>query len=147
LGAARVVSASTAFTKLNARILQAGGTQINVPPTVAAPGAVAGQAISASIAGSFVSVFWTSGAVGVDKCLAVWLYVGDSRGVTFYRHNMKLVAVSSANQASPYNVNTLARGRYGTLIVGQIVKCELEVWGKKTGLVSARVFCEATVGA
>jgi len=145
LGATHVLQPSACFNGLNARILQAGGTQIDVPPIAVPPGPIEGQAITAVSGAQSVNVTWTSGALGASECLAAWIATVDSAGRSYYRNLLKLVDISAAAGTSPFAVTTEYLLRFGTLINGQKLFLEAEVWDNATGLVSGRVFSSFTV--
>lgn len=147
LGDKRVLQPSAAFIQLNARILQAGGTQIDVPPVAAAPAAIVGLGVAAAAGAGTVAISWTSGALGANECLAVWIALVDSAGRSYYRNLLKLVKVTAAAATTPQAVGADVLLRFGTMVAGQVIHVEAEVWSDVTGLVSGRVYKKATVGA
>jgi hypothetical protein len=147
LGKAMVLQPSAVFIGLNARILQAGGAQIDVPPIAAAPAAVAGQAVVADESDQTVTISWTSGALGATECLATRLAIFTGTTSTYCKNLFKLVEISAAAAETPEEVGVNAVLRFGAITEGQIVKCELEVWDNATGLKSTRSVCETAVVA
>ena len=147
IGQSITLQASAAFIKLNHRILQLGSAQIANPPIDNPPAGVTGQAVVASEVGASCSVSWTSGLAGANNHVVVWIAMLDSAGRNYYRDKIKLVYYGAADSATPLDVAAEVVTRFGTILAGQKIKCELEVWDDQTGLVSGKVFCEAIVGA
>jgi hypothetical protein len=145
LGASVILQPSAAYIQLNARILQAGGTQIDDPPTIGAPSAISGMTLTAETVPDLISVAWTSGALGANEKLAIWAAVLDNPGRTYYRNLLKLVKICAAATATPQDAATEITDRFGTIINGQKVIVEVEVWDYVTGLVSGRVFASDIV--
>lgn len=147
LGDKRVLQGSAAFVQLNARKMQAGGDLIDVPPVAAAPSVVEGLAVAAAAGAGTASVTWTSGALPAGCCAAIWIAVVDSAGRSYYKNLLKLVHISAAAGTSPQDVAADIVARFGNLIAGQVIHCEVEVWDNLTGLVSGRVYATTTVTA
>ena len=147
IGQQITLQANAAFMKLNHIILELGAPQIDVPPIDTPPTVVSGQAIVAAETGQSVSVSWTSGAVGANEHVIVWIALLDSLGVTNYSNRLRLVQYGGGAGVTPADVAAEVIARFGTLIAGQAIKCEIEVWDDLTGLRSATVFTEAIVGA
>jgi hypothetical protein len=146
LGNSQVLQGSAAFIQLNARLIQALGTQITLPPVESSPLPVLGLTVTIDIGvGADYIVEWTSGATGVGECVAVWAAVSDSPGRDYYANMKKLILISGDEQATQLDIETALVERFGSLIVGQRVFIECEVWDKTTGLVSARSAAETTV--
>lgn len=147
LGDSRVLQPSAAFIQLNARILQAGGSQIDVPPLVASPAPISGLAVVADASDSTVGVSWTSGALAAGQCLAIWVAVIDSPGRSYYKNMLKLVLITAAEATTPQAAGASVEARFGSLIEGQTLHVECEVWDSVTGLISGREYVKATVAA
>lgn len=145
LGQAVTLQPSAAYIQLNARILQAGGTIINVPPVDNAPAAIEGATLLAETGPDLVQVAWTSGALGATEQLVVWAAVLDNPGRNYYRNLLKLVKICTAATATPQDVSAEITARFGTIINGQKIVCEVEVWDNATGLVSGRVYADDIV--
>jgi hypothetical protein len=145
LGQAVTLQPSAAYIQLNARVLQAGGTIINVPPVENAPAAIEGLSLTVETVPDLANVEWTSGALGANERLAVWAAVLDNPGRKYYRNLLKLIYISAAAAATPLDVNAALTERFGTIIDGQKVVVECEVWSDATGLVSGRVYAEDIV--
>ena len=147
LGDVRVLQPSAAFIALNARVLQALGSQIDVPPVADSPPAISGQRVAAKVAGGTVILNWMSGAISATECLACWIAVYDSVGRAYYKNLLKLVEISAAAQSTGLDIGVSVATRFGPIGLGQAVKAELEVWDNTTGLISSRSVCETVVVA
>ena len=145
LGATQVLQGSAAFIQLNARLIQALGTQIDNPPVASSPDAVSGLSVKSYVNTQAVTLSWTSGALGANECLAVRIAAIDSVGRGYYANLLKLVHISVAAQATGLEVGVKFMERFGIMITGQELKVEVEVWNKTTGLISGRVFASCTV--
>jgi hypothetical protein len=145
LGASNVLQGSAAYIQLNARILQALGTQIDLPPVASSPAPISGLTVVAYVNTQAVTLSWTSGALPANKCLAVRIAAIDTAGRSYYANLLKLVKISAAAQATGLNVGPDFLVRFGIPILNQVLKVECEVWDKVTGLISGSVFAECTV--
>jgi hypothetical protein len=140
-----VLQGSACYTQINARILQAGGTAVKVPPITASPAPVAGLSITAVATAQAVTVAYTSTTIGANECMAAWVSVCDSAGRSYVKNLLKLVEVSPAAQATAWVITTNAVLRFGKLIIGQKYHLEVEVWDKVTGLKSGIAAADFTV--
>jgi hypothetical protein len=147
LGAQRVLQPSAAFIQLNARILMCGGSQISIPPVATPPTALTSLTVAADASDSTVTVTYTATPLGAGLKAAIWVAVVNSAGRKYYRNLLKLVAHTSAAQASPYAAGADVEARFGDLIEGQTIHCEVEIWDPATGLVSGRLYDSCVVAA
>lgn len=147
LGDSIVLQPSASFIQINCRVLQAGGTLLNIPPITAAPAAVSSPVITASAATSTVSIAFDDGPLAASCKLAIWVSVLDSLGRSYYKNSLALVKLSAAAATTPQAVGTEIEARFGDLIEGQMLHVELEVWDNATGLTSGRVYAKAAVAA
>jgi hypothetical protein len=147
LGNAVTLQPSAAFIQLNARILQAGGTQIDVPPVGGAPSSPLTASITASVGGGTVSVVWTPTPLTAGLHPVFWCAVLDGGARKYYRNLLKLVHVGPQEGESPHDIATELENRFGVLILGQKIYLELEVWSRTTGLRSGRIAASCEVSA
>jgi hypothetical protein len=147
VGREMVLQPSAAFISLNARILQGGGTQIDLPPVVDGPVAILGQSLAAEAAGGTCELSWTSGAIDATEVLAIRIAVLDSPGITYYKNRLKLVTITAAAVDTPASIGADIAVRFAPLTENQIVKCEVEVWDLATGHASNRALCETVCTA
>jgi hypothetical protein len=147
LGNSQVLQPSVAFIQLNARIVQAGGTAIDLPPVGSSPPALTSASIVSDVSSHTCTITFAASPLAANHCLAVWLAFSDSPGRDYYKNLLKLVKVSAAAQTSGLNVHTEMLARFGENIALQNIFAELEVWSKLTGLVSGRVACNCAVTA
>jgi hypothetical protein len=145
LGAQQVLQGSAAFIQLNARILQAAGTKIVVPPIGGPPPALTSASVVSDVSSNTVTVTFAATPLAAGHCLAVWCACLDGAGRTAYKSFRKLIAVSAAAQASTLECHTLFETRFGNNLSGQNLYFDIEVWDNTTGLVSARKSCSCVV--
>ena len=138
LGEERVLQPSAVYIALNARILQAGGTRIDLPPIASAPAGVTPVEVIAISAPATFEVVWQEELLSAEQCIAIWVAIYELPGRQYYRNLLKLVYVGPPGNATYHDCPTEVADRYGVLIDGYTVKCELEVWDNTTGLVSSR---------
>jgi hypothetical protein len=145
LGGTRTPSPSAAFIQLNARLIQAGGTQIDIPPVVACPVGITGLSAVCYVNTQALTLSWTSGALAANCCLATRVAAIDKSGRAYYVNLLKLIDISAAAQATGLNVGTELMARFGVMIAGQRLFIECEVWDKTTGLISGKTCTSLTV--
>lgn len=147
LGISQVLQGSAAFIQLNARILTAGGTQIDVPPIVGAPAPIGGTVALTGVAPSTSSLSWTSGKLAATDCLAVWGAVVYSKGRIYYKNLLKEIVVSAAEEETPLAIGTELNDRFGLLSVGSTIYLNCFVLGKTSGLLSGMTLASVVVSA
>jgi hypothetical protein len=146
LGVQQVLQPSAAFIQLNARIIQAGGIQIDVPPISVSPAPVSGLTVTIDTgAGDAYDVGWTSGALGATECLAIWCAVVDGVGRSYYKNLKKLLQIGAGSDTTPADIETSLTARFGDPLLGQKVYIECEVWDKSTGLISGKAIANTVV--
>lgn len=125
------------FIRCNTRIALVGGSQIDTPPTVAAPAAPTGQAITcAGGAGTATSFAWTT-PVAAGLHFLVYHAGPLSPGRIPRFEQAAILEIVAANSGSPEELYAdTPAGRHGYWIV---------VVDEATGLASAPVFLEVTV--
>lgn len=147
LGASQVLHAAAAFNQINARILKAGGTAVDLPPVAASPPGLLTASVVSDVSSNTVTIAFTASPLAANNCLAVWAAGIDAPGRENYKSFRKLIAVSAAAQATAYNVETFFEGRFGSKVAGQRIFLDLEVWSKVTGLKSSTLSCSCIVTA
>lgn len=145
LGNSRTLQPSAAFIQINTRLIQAGGTQIDIPPVVACPAAISGFSAVCYVNTQALTLSWTSGALPANCCLATWVAAVDETGRAYYTNLLKLIDISAAAQATGLIVGAEFMARFGVMIAGQKLFIECEVWDKTTGLISGKACTNLTV--
>lgn len=143
LGQKQILSGNAAYVQINARMLQAGESMLDLPPVAAAPAAVATVTLTASDAAA--SLAFTASPLAAGLKLWVWAALTDSPSAGYVANRMKLITVSAAALVSPLDIFALLGARFGTLITGQGLIVQVQVFDSATGLLSAPVLDSTVV--
>jgi len=145
LGDKQILTPHAAFVQCNARILVGAGTKIDVPPAEGAPPALLTMVTTFDIGLAGTEVAYTVTPLGAGHCLYVQAAVLSNPGQRYYRNKLKLVDVTAAAAASPYDWLAAVETRFGTLAVGNRVVIMCAVLDNTTGLLSAPYVDEGVV--
>ena len=145
LGSSTVLQGNAAFVSLNARIHAIGEPIILDPPVVASPDALVTMTPTYDIGAGDFSFAFTATPLGATERLFVQVAVVDSPGINYVKNLIKLVDVSPAAEAGPFDIEGAVVDRFGTLIVGQKVVLLVSVFDEATGLLSAPITDEGVV--
>ena len=145
LGNSQVLQPNAAFIMLNARILQAGGTKIDLPPVKDSPPGLTALSVKAYVNTNAVTLTFAGTPLAANHCLASWVAVVDGAGRDFHANLLKLVDVSAAAQATGLEIGADVHDRFGLPIADQSLYLECEVWDKTTGLISGRSIAQTVV--
>ena len=145
LGSKQVLTGHTACVQCNARILLTSGVKIGSPPAVAAPPALLTVTGSWDVGAGASTLAYTTTPLGAVDCLYVQAAVLVKPGVQYFANLLKLVRVSAAALASPYDWQADVEARFGPLVVGNIVVLMASVLSAATGLLSAPQIVKGTV--
>lgn len=138
LGIPQVLAGNAAYVQLNARLIRAGDTVISVPPLAEAPAALLTLVADGDIGAGDVDLTFTATPLAATERLWVWAAVVDNPSRNYVRNLLKLIAITAAAQASPYDYETAIVTRFGTLQVGQKIVIEAQVQSTASGLLSTR---------
>jgi len=136
LGSKQVLTGHAAFVQINARILVAGGTIIDAPPVSAAPPALLTMVTTFDIGAGSTTITYTTTPLAAGHCLYVQGAVLLNPGQAYFKNRLKLIHVSAAALASPYDYAAAMEARFGALVVGQRVVLMASVLDSATGLIS-----------
>ena len=137
LGQKQVLAGSAAYSQINARILVGAGTAIDVPPTDAPPPSLTACVGTFDIGLVGTEIAYTVTPLAAGHCLYVKAAVLNSAGARYFANKLKLVDVTAAAAASPYDYQAAVEARFGPLVVGQRVVLLASVLDNTTGLISA----------
>jgi hypothetical protein len=144
LGQKQTLDGHGAYVQVNARMLVGGMAKLSLPVAKASPASLLTCSFTAIHAGLCNLVF-TPTPLGSGLKIWVKAAVVDSPGVNYVTNLMKLVAVSTAAEASPFDLASAIEGRFGTLSAGQFVGIEAYVFDTASGLLSAPSIAAAIV--
>lgn len=145
LGEKRILDGHAAYVKLNNRLLQAGLSQITVPPVASAPVALTSLTLTADIGAGDFEIAFTPTPAPAGTSIWVEAAVVDSPGITYVTNLYKLVIISAAAQASPLDIQAEVTARFGTLTAGQKVFVRASVFNRSSGLLSQPALATALV--
>lgn len=136
LGEPRVLSGSQAYVQINGVLGAIGSSTISVPPTGTAPLALATLVADADIGAGDFDLTYTATPTAADDKLYIQACVVASAGIRYVTNLYRLIGVSAAAQASPFDVQSLFEARFGTPNVGDTVHFAVSVVDSVTGLLS-----------
>ncbi len=146
-GAQLTLSGLATYQRINRILYQLGLAYIATPPAdldvVALLTAVATPAAGAAT----FSVAFTATPLGAATYLYVWATPPIPAGVNYIRNRLRLVDISAAAQASPYDIVTAYAARFGILVVGQRIGLLVTVAEGTKGAVAQGIQSIVTVAA
>jgi len=145
LGNKQVLTGHAASVMLNSRILLTAGTKIDVPPIVAAPPSLLTLVGTYDIGVGTSTLAFTATPLAAGNCLYVRGAVLVQPGETYFANRLKLIHVSAAALASPYDFQADMEARFGALVVGHQVVLMASVLSSTSGLLSAPQIVRGTI--
>ena len=145
LGSKQVLTGHGAFVQVNNRILVGSGTKILIPPLVAPPPALLTMVTTFDIGIGTSTIAFTVTPLAAGHCLYVKAAVLINPGQRYFKNRLKLIHVSAAALASPYDYQSDIEARFGALEVGHRVILMASVLDNTTGLISAPYIDEGVV--
>lgn len=147
LGQKQVLFGNAAYCQLNSRILQAGDTAIDVPPTGAAPSPLLTLSALAKASDQSCVLTFTATPLAAGLHLFCQAALLVNPGQNYFANLLKLVKISSAAQATGLDIGAEMVLRFGTMATGHRVKLLCSVFDGATGLMSGPMLAETTVVA
>jgi len=144
-GEKQVLTGHAAYVQLNRRILQDGGTQIDVPPVGAGPVSLITLTATFDIGLGTFALAFTPTPIGATNKLWIKAAVVNSLGITYVRNLLKLVKISAANVATGLDTEADIELRFGPLAAGQKVVFYVAVYQPASGLLSGYSRVDGTV--
>jgi len=137
LGQKQVLFGAACYTQLNSRLLFAGDTAIDLPPTAAAPAPL--TTLTAVLDASAHTAVLTTAPTPLGAANRLWVNVAvkNSLGAKYMANTYKLVTVSAKNQATGLGIGAALELRFGTLLAGEIYTISAMLFDSGTGLLSA----------
>ncbi len=144
LGNQFTMSGQQAYISLNARLLLASASIISVPPIVSAPDAFTSIVQDGDIGIGDLDLTFAAALISGNQ---VWLRAAiiNSAGVSYVRNLFKFIAVSSVDEASPWDNESALVARLGTLTVDQTLHVYAAQFDPATGLLSPALTTSATI--
>ena len=147
LGDNRVLFGAQAYTQLNARILKAGDAVIGLPPIGAPPAPLtAWSCAPAEGAGTCVMTFTPTPLAATER-LWVTAALVDNAGVNYFANLMKNVLIGALATAAATDLEAELQLRFGTMIEGQVLHTQAQVYESTTGMLSGAIYHRIAVAA
>jgi len=137
LGQSVTLSGHQAYVGITCRLDLASTSAITDPPTIAQPEALDSITVTYDIGAGTSTIAYTTTPLAANHHLWVLCAVTSSPGVEYVKNLYKLIHVSAAALASPYDWESDAVARFGTIVVGQKVHFMVMQFSAVTGLLSA----------
>ena len=137
LGQSVSLSGHQAYTGIACRNDLASAAALDDPPVVPQPEVLDSITVTYDIGAGTSEIAFTTTPLAALHHLWVWLAVTSSPGVEYVKNLYKLIHVSAAALASPYDWEPDAEARFGTIVVGQKIHVMVMQIAAATGLVSA----------
>ena len=136
IGRSTTLSGIAIHNRINSIINKAAGTLLDLPPIDAPPDALLTLTATGDIGAGTSELAFTATPLGAGHCLWVEAALVDSPGIAYVENLYKLIHVSAAALASPYDWLADATLRFGTPQVGQVLHVKVRVVDQDTGLLS-----------
>jgi len=136
LGEKIVLSGHQAMIACNSRLIQAGDTEIDVPPALPAPGALSSLTATFDIGAGDFEIAFTPTPLAATERLFVEAAVVSTLGIKNFNSLYKLAKISDKAQATDLDCSAEIAAIFGTLAAGQGISIRAYVVDSTTGLAS-----------
>lgn len=136
LGQQITLSPNAAYCSLNTRLHYLGVASIVDPPLEPAPVALLTLVQVCDLGATTFDLAYTATPLAAADKLWIRSCVTDSSGINWVQNLLRLVGVSAAAQASPFDHQTLVEARFGTLQEGQTVHTQVAIVDGANGQIS-----------
>jgi len=147
LGQKQVLFGAGGYTQLNARIMRAGDTVIDLPPAVAAPTPLLTLSGAATADDQAVLLTFTPGTLTAVQRLWVQAALITSPGANYFKNLLKLVTVDILESVTGVDIGPDIVDRFGTFATGNRIILMASVYSSVTGLLSGPTLATCTVNA
>jgi hypothetical protein len=145
LGQKQVLFGAAAYTQLNTRILRAGDTVIDVPPTASAPLPLLTLSAVATFAAQDCVLTFTPTPIGATERLWILAAVQVTPGANYFKNLLKLVLVDILESITAKDIGPELVDRFGSLAVGHRIKLLISRYESTSGLLSGPTLATCTV--
>lgn len=139
LGQQQELAGNAAFIQINARLAAIGSPAITDPPVAAPPTGLTSIVQECDIGTADFDLTFLATPLGATEKLYIQAAVVNSAGINYVKNKLRLIGVSAAAQASPYDHQAQLESRFGTAVAGQTVHVLVSVVDTATGLLSGRL--------
>jgi hypothetical protein len=144
-GRSQTLSGIQTFCRLNAQILNVGGTQIDVPPPSLTIVGITTITVTAVAGVAALSIAYTATPLAANTVLNVFATQQLPVGRTFTKPFMRWIFSSAAAAASPANVLAAYTAKFGTLVAGSKIGVLVNVVNDDTGAATTGLYALTTV--
>jgi hypothetical protein len=145
LGQKQVLFGAGAYTQLNARIMRAGDTVIELPPAVVAPTPLLTLSAVATVASQDCVLTFTPGTLAATQRLWVQAALQISPGANYFKNLLKLVTVDILESVTGVDIGPDILDRFGSIAAGNRIVLLCSVYASTTGLLSGPTLATCTV--
>jgi len=146
-GRSQTLSGIQTFCRLNAEILNCGGTQIDDPPGSLTISGITTMTVTAT-AGSPDVLSIAFGPTPLDANLKLNIFATQPlpSGRTFTKNYLRWIAASAAAQATPYNAAAAYLAKFGAMTAGNKIGIQASVVDITTGAKTTGLYSLVTIG-
>lgn len=145
LGLPKILTGVAAHNRIYTRMRRAGLTPLVAPPIGSDPDAFATLTPTYDIGAGTSTLAFTPTPLGAAQHLWLKAAVVDSPGINYVEGIKRLVAVSAAALASPYDYQAAVEAVFGPLVVGQKLVLFPMIFDAATGLLSRPLRVEGVI--
>ena len=133
------------YVRLNANILNAGGTALTTPPSPVGADAITALSLAGDVSSNLYTVTFAPAAVPADHSMYLESTSMLSPGINNANSKFRAIAVLASATASPYQAYTAQTDKFGPLVAGQKAFVRAKFINKLTGEVSQALTASAVI--
>ena len=146
-GRTQTLSGIQTFCRLNAVILNIGGTQIDVPPLDLSIVGLTSITVTAAAGTPAFSIAFGTSPLEAEHCLNVFATQQLPVGRTFTKPFLRWIFASADAATTPANALTAYNNKFGTLVAGSKIGVLVNVARQDTGAQTSGIYSLVTVAA
>lgn len=135
------------YVRLNANILNAGGTAIVTPPSPIGADAITALSLAGDVSSSTYTVTFAPASVPADHAMYLESTTMLSPGINNANSKFRSIAVLAPAAASPYAAYAAQTSKFGPLVAGQKAFIRAKFINRLTGEVSQALTASAVITA
>lgn len=145
LGQSITLTGHVAYIGMNTRLLRAGVAKISDPPMIPAPAPLTSMTFAADIGAGEVEATFAPSPLPANTGLSMWGCVCESPGINYVQNLLRHLAYAGPASETPYAMEGLFTGRFGTLQVDQVLHVAIGTVDRTNGQISTLLRAKATV--
>jgi hypothetical protein len=135
------------FCRLNAAILNCGGTQIDDPPTSLAITGITSLSATAAAGTPALSIVFGVSPLGTNEKLNIFATQQLPLGRTFTKNYLRWIGASTAAATTPFNALSAYTAKFGALVEGSKIAVKVNVVDVTTGAQTTGLYTTLVVAA